>query len=819
MPDGRMAPQRAWFLAGLFLTTLATLALEILDTRLLSVLTWYHLSFFAVSVAMFGMAAGAVHVYLGGARFEGDAAPRALARFGTAFALAIAVSHVANLCIPIPAEPSLGAVVSLGLATVVLAVPFYVSGLLVSIALTRVPGPIGLVYAIDLLGASLGSLLILPLLSIGDITSTAFACAAIAALGGICFRRFAGRGGALGDACLAGALVLLAVANSATPHGLRVIYPKGKPLPSAGIAYEFWSLHGQVIAWQPAVGAPFFWGPGLGAEGYRVERVAMVIDGSAGTTMTRWDGALDSLAWVRHDVTSLPYHIRPGGDAAVIGIGGGRDVLTALWAGSRSVVGIEINRAFIELLEGPLRDFANLATHPDVRLVHDEARSYLTRTDERYDVLQMSLIDTWAATGAGAFTLSENGLYTVEAWQVFLRTLKPGGILAVSRWYAPQRASETSRLVALATAALLESGVAEPAAHIALVAFARRTPRGPGKGVATLLVSNRPLRAKDLRTIDDVSRRFGFDVLLVPGRPAAQPLLGRIAASRSRAEVLEVVAPEPFDYTPPTDAKPYFFNLVRPSSLFTPPAALASGGVVAGNMVATLALAALLGIVALLVVGVILGPLVRAGLPRLDRVGFAAAVLWFALIGAGFMLIQIGFMQRFSIYLGHPTYAIAVILFSMILATGLGSLLSDRLPVEAAPTWPRRLALATAAAVVLATLAIPPVLEATIQGGLAVRCLVVIGLVAPISVLLGTFFPMGMRLVQRLSGDATPWMWGVNGACGVLASVAAVAISMWLGIPTSFWIAAGAYALLAVPATLLWGQGARAAATGGGADA
>src|SRR5262249_8978903 len=152
-----------------------------------------------------------------------------------------------------------------------------------------------------------------------------------------------------------------------------------------------------------------------------------------------------SLEWVGFDVTSIPYHLRRGGTVGVIGVGGGRDILAALWARSRAITGIEMNEAFVRLLRGPLRDFSSIAKQPNVKLVHDEARSYLTRSHQRFDVLQMSLVDTWASTGAGAYTLTENGLYTLEGWRVFLDSLAPGGVFSVSRWFSPEKVSETSR--------------------------------------------------------------------------------------------------------------------------------------------------------------------------------------------------------------------------------------------------------------------------------------------------------------------------------------------------------------------------------------
>jgi hypothetical protein len=528
----------------------------------------------------------------------------------------------------------------------------------------------------------------------------------------------------------------------------------------------------------------------------------MGIDGCAGTVLTTWDGDPGSLAWVQHDVTALPYHLRRGGDVAVIGVGGGRDLLTALWARSRSVTGIEVNGALIDLLEGELRSRAGLADRPEVTLVHDEARSWLTRTPRRFDVLQMSLIDTWAATGAGAFTLSENGLYTVEAWKVFLGHLTPRGLFSVSRWYSPERASETSRLLALATQALLERGVADPRQHLVLVSG--------GGAVATLLVSNQPLPRAEVERVLAVQIRYGFRMLLAPGLRPADPLLGRIAASRSSEELEQVLATQPYDYSPPRDARPYFFNIVRPSQLFDASALAATVGVVAeGNLLATRTLIALWAISLFLVVTVILAPLARSGLPRMGRAEFAHAIAYFALIGGGYMLVQVPLMQRFSVYLGHPTYTAAVILFAMILATGAGSFLSDRIPIERDARARTRIPLGIAALLVAGTLGLQPVIDATIGWGLFARCAIVIAWVGALALPLGLCFPLGLRLVRALSAEATPWLWGVNGACGVLASVTAVAISMWAGIPVSLYAAALAYALLALPASALGRAGAR----------
>ena len=354
--------------------------------------------------------------------------------------------------------------------------------------------------------------------------------------------------------------------------------------------------------------------------------------------ITKWDGHPEALSWTHYDVTTMPYRLR-NGDAAVIGVGGGRDVLSAIYAGNRSVTGIEINSGLVSALTGRYRDFARVATHPGVTLVHDEARSYLTRAPGRFDVLQMSLIDTWAATGAGAFTLTENGLYTREGWAIFLRALKPNGIFSVSRWFDPEQTSETTRLLSLGVAALLDAGVTSPRDHLVLVTRGR---------VATLMTSRSPFTEADAPIVGANASQLGYVVQASPWQEPSDERFQRIVEARSH-DALAAAAVDPyFDFTAPSDKRPFFFNMLKPRGFFLQERSAA--GVVSGNLRATRTLIALAVVAAILVVAIIGSPLVLAGLPPVAGRTFRAAFLYFALIGFGFMLIQIPLLQRFSVY-------------------------------------------------------------------------------------------------------------------------------------------------------------------------
>jgi hypothetical protein len=776
--------QRNWLFAGLALSTFATLVLEILDTRLLSVLTWYHLSFLAVSLAMLGMAAGAVRVFVGDDRFSPSQAAATLPRYCSWFALSIPATHLANLCIPIPLlqEFSVMEIIAVAVATTVLAIPFVLSGVVVTLALTRTSEPVGRLYASDLMGAALGCLAVIALLSLSDITSVAFAAGAAAALGAWCFHRYSGRPGAgWSHTGLAAVCVLIAVTNASRPDVFAVIYPKNRTqwLSQQHVDVSAWNTHSYITIHKPQQSPAFLWGPGEGAEKFQSTIAWIVIDGEAGTPITKWDGSRESIDWVQYDVTTLPHHLRHG-KAAVIGVGGGRDLLSALWGGS-SVTGVEVNGILVDALQNRYREFANLTTRPDVRLVHDEARSYLSRQPGQFDVLQMSLIDTWAATGAGAFSLSENGLYTREAWQVFLNALTPNGVFSVSRWFSPGEISEATRVLSMATSAVLERGARNPADHIIMVSRER---------IATLLISNAGFTGRDREVVDAVTRRFGFSIVTAPWQPPTDPRMQRILASTDERSLASATADDVFDFSPTTDARPFFFSMLKPSAFFRV-YDLPRGGVMWGNLRATVTLVVLFAVASVLVITIVGWPLVKAGRPDMPAASLRWASWYFIAIGCGFMFIQIPFLQRFSVFLGHPTYSLAIILFTMILATGVGSFLSDRTSLD--DRLIRRIPVLIALVIAASVLLLQPVVAATVKYGLVTRSVVVILFVAPVALLLGYCFPIGMRFVGRASDRTAAWMWGINGAASVLAAIAAVAISMWVGTQANLIVAALLY--------------------------
>jgi SAM-dependent methyltransferase len=794
--------------AGLFFTTLATLMLQILLTRIFSVTLWYHFAFMAVSIAMFGMTLGAIWVYLSPARFPAERVHEQLAAWTLAFAVAIVVCFVGHLYVPFltgtgsiapPRGPETGGdlpgtIAYLGLTFLVISVPFVCSGVAVCLALTRFPRQLNRLYALDLAGAALGCILVVGVLGVVDAPAAVFVVSALAAAGAACFA-WPGRGAGTRRVAAAALTVALLLSGGSVWLGaraargdpaLRLLFVKGEPEPVS--IYEKWNAtsYFRVRGNPRALVQPFGWGFSEEVRGRRVKQLAVAIDAGAGTVMTAYDGDTTQLDYLRYDVTNLAHRIRRGARTLVVGVGGGRDVLSALYFDQPEVVGVEINRDLLEALTGRFGPFTgHLDRDPRVVLVADEARSYIARQEESFDLIQISLIDSWAATAAGGFVLSENGLYTIEAWDVFLDKLGEDGVLSVSRWYQPDEPAETQRLVALATQALVERGVAEPSRN--LIAVANLAPDSERTlGICTLLVSPKPFSPADLARLATTLERLRFTPLAVPGTEP-DPRLAGILASRDLFAFAEGF---PYDVSPPTDDRPFFFNMLRLRDVLQP---IQGRSMNEFNLRAVKVLGALLAIVVGLTGLFLLGPLALGGqmVPR----SAGPWLVYFGGIGFGFMLVEVSQIQRLTVFLGHPTYGLSVLLFSLLLSSGLGSLLTPAIssPADARRAGWRLLALL---GLLLAFGAFTPSLTEAWRGEpTPVRIGAAVALLFPLGLFLGTAFPLGMGLASLRHSALTPWFWGVNGATSVCASVLAVAVAMTGGISAAFAAGALCYAV------------------------
>jgi hypothetical protein len=445
-------------------------------------------------------------------------------------------------------------------------------------------------------------------------------------------------------------------------------------------------------------------------------------------------------------------------------------VLTAVKSGATEVDAVELNGGIVAALTGPFREFSgDVYRMPGVTPIVSEGRSYLTRSSGNYDLLQISLIDSWAATAAGAFALSENYLYTVEAFRLYWRQLSPTGMMSISRWMAGDRQLEAVRLTALATRALELEGVHDPAAHMAVA---------QAWSVGTFLISRTPFDAGEQARFTALNETRGFRQHWPRNdtTPADSMVTAMLAGDSGPAVA------KGLDLTPPTDDRPFFFQTI---SMF---------GSVDDDQLASLSnneqsvglLRKLLLAMTVVTSVMFLAPLL------LRRAVHRAPGLWrgsayFVCIGLAFMLVEVPWMQRFVLYLGHPSHATTVVLAVLLAGAGAGALVAARVAPASIGRWGLALPVLVAAIELLLT----PAMRATLGWPFAARVLASIVVLAPAGFAMGFAFPSGMA---AFSEQNKPWFWAMNGVASVLATVVALCVSMMLGFSGAVWLGAVIYA-------------------------
>lgn len=804
---------------GLFSVAMATLMYEILLTRIFSVTMWYHFAFMAISIAMFGMTVGAIIVYLFPNYFREEKVLKHLALNSLAFAVSIILSFVFHLLVPfIPA----GATWEHGLMCVsstfvVISIPFIFSGIAVCLALTKFTQKVAKLYAFDLCGAAAGCILLGALLNYVDGPSAVFFIAGFAAVGAFLFTLgksdFVKRFGALSLASLICAVGLIAFATTNSIMAsqqkplLRLKWVHGYIEPTP--LFEKWNSFSRVkVSGDPnELHRPYAWGlTSKWPEDKKVSELELMIDAGANTWLTKFDGDESKVQHLKRDLTNIVHYIRPNSRMLIVGVGGGRDVLSALIFKQKWIEGVEINNNIIYSVNNAFGEYTgHLDRFPNVKFACDEARSYIARSKDKFDIIQISLIDTFAATAAGAFVLTEHSLYTVEAWRSFLNHLEPDGVLTISRWYFKNRPVEMYRLVGLATAALKDQGVEDARKNIVIVAAMKGAQGGRGMdGIGTLMISKNPFTEADLEKISKFAEENDFEIVLSP-KKSIDENFSKIAEAK---DLTPLLASFPVNISPPNDDSPYFFHMLRFKDMFN--AALWSNGVMSHNPMAVSVLGWLTITVIFLTSLCIVVPLLLR-MKSAPLKGSTPLLMYFGMIGLGFMFVEISQMQRLIVFLGHPVYGLSVVLFTLLLASGLGSFTTNNLSkTEKMSSFNSPVARFGALLIVPVIFgSITPMLISNFSGAdTPARIAIAVALLFPLGLYMGMAFPIGMLMAGGAQRELTPWLWGINGATSVCASVLAVAIALNFGITVTFWCGAACYLLAFL--FLMWDYKAKA---------
>jgi hypothetical protein len=740
---------------GVAFTTLATLILELSLTRIFSGVFYYHIAFLAISIALFGLGAGGLFSYV------------IVSRGGNIFyklgVLAV-VNSVTVLASLVFILTRAGELDNLTLAGVYFAsaLPFFFSGVVVSIAVAEAIQRVDRVYFFDLLGAAGGCLVLVPFLNYFGGPNTVIAVSILLAVSAAVWYNLAGTlRGRAGAVTLALAFVALMAFNGKS-HLIDIRYAKGHRIGQE--SFVRWNPISRIALVNPKTSDP-----------------EIVIDADASTGIPTFD--LQHLtekerANLLHEGPGFPYMLRPGAKTLIIGPGGGWDVARSITGGSKDVTAVEINPIIAHtIMQQRFADLSHrLYFRPEVHLFIEDGRSFVRRSPDKYQVLQATLVDTWASTAAGAFALSENNLYTTDAFRDYLNHLTDDGLMVFTRWgFEPPR--ESLRLLSLAIAALNEVGEADAWRHVVVLRDHAQNIDAFG-ALDTVLIFRKPLAEADVAAVRSALSQTKVRALYLPGD----------APSNEFGELLRSADPKTFwesyryNVTPVDDDRPFFFYTVQPRDILN---FLKQGGLSADYKInrALPLLFEVLGISMLAIVVVLAFPPLLLGERLPAEKGVRGFLLYFACIGAGYILIQVALIQKFVLFLGHPTYALTVIIFSMLISSGLGSYWSRRLTGDASNTW-RLPAVLMGVAVTVSALAYlaAPVSEFGVGWPLPLKILVTVCMIAPAGFLMGIPFPTGLTRLQNSFPQAVRWAWALNAAASVLGSAAAICLAIYIGL-------------------------------------
>jgi spermidine synthase len=735
------------------LTTMATLLLELSLTRIFSVVFYNHLAFLAISIALFGLGLGGVLSYVVAAwkapLFTKLGRLSAANSFLILIALAVVLSR--------PGNPSY---LDLTLVYFASSVPFIGAGAIVSLAIDATIVKVDRVYFFDLLGAASGCFVLLALLTlVGGIGAVIGAAVTFAAAAAIWHSMAGGAAARARSVVLALAMVAFLVFNQ--KHEILTIrHAKGEDV--ANDIFKQWNPFSRVSVVKQS-------------DGFHHD---IVIDGDAATGIFAYD--LDHLKpdqerELRDQCESLAYTIRPGAKALIIGPGGGWDVARALYRGSKDITAVEINPIIAQtIMQERFPDLSRrLYFRPEIHLHVEDGRSYVRRSLEKYQVIQATLVDTWASTAAGAFAFSENNLYTVDSFREYLQHLTDDGMISFTRFgFEPPR--ESLRLVSLAMEALGQIGERDPSRHI--IVSRQGDARGFGS-LDTVLISRKPFSDAD---IDRAKSAFAAKVQYAVYYPGSE-MKNHFRDYLLSPNPAEYQRNYTYDITPVNDNRPFFFYSVQPRDIVN---FLKSGADETADRKINRTVPMLFGLMgislsATLVILVAPPLLLRTGLPR--HPGVRGFLFFFLFIGAGYILIEVALIQKFVLFLGHPTYALTVVIFSMLVSSGIGSFASRRIIAGDEGRLIKVLGVGALMAALLGGTT-GSLLTALVGLPVPLKMLITVLLITPLGFVMGMPFPTGLQRLERWHAPSVRWAWALNAASSVLGSVGALVSAIYLGL-------------------------------------
>jgi hypothetical protein len=786
--------------SGIFVLSSATLLLELSLVRILSVSNWYHFGFLVISTALLGFGASGTALSLWPRMRNQANLDRVLAPLAALFGVVTLASFW--LMQKIPFDPfKLLADRSQWVYTLlyylVLASPFFCSGLAIALLLSRGGARVNRLYAADLVGAGLGCVAITKVLEIFGGPGSVVVSAVAGFVAALAFRAF--RPSKFVSYCLAAAATTLALAFIAGPKlPLRVIPGKLHSLQPVGESpiYSKWNSFSKIDVYKE---------PAAPDRGRPDPGFSIIIDaGTAGTAIPDLSvGVRNYLAHPReYQPSGVAYVGRPNPKVLIIGSGAGREVLEALYFGASSITAVDVNPTINDTVTRRMsKEWGGLFTQPEVHLVTEDARSFVRRSKEKYDIIISLNTMSEAALASGGISLSEGYVITREAVEDYWNHLTPNGTFLETGYQLP-------KVFATIREMFDNLGLGSPADHVA--AFrGLLAPYGASQLVDCVLLQKKPFQKEEVSVL---ANRLGVgrygpwgdgrppEILYSPFQTSGGFQL--LFDLMNSPELGQIYSSNPNYIQPATDDKPFFYRTERwrlrgLGFRRVLGAGLLGNSNIDNNPVIEVTLIVLLAQTGLISGVMILAPLLRSKERRLNVNGRLAFFTYFGCLGLGFILIEIVLLQKLSLFLGQPIYTFAVVLGSLLICSGIGSYLAGRVD-EVSSDRLSLYVVAIVALIVSALLLLPKVLSWTLGFSFPWRMCIAILLIAPLGVPLGVPFPTGLRMIEKEASLLVPWAWAVNSFFTVIGSVIAIILGMTLGFTAVLAIAAALYAVALV---------------------
>ena len=795
------------------------IAYEISLVRLFSIAQWHHFAHMIISLALLGFGASGTVLsltqrWLIGNQRKSDEVDRrfrnAYTICGLAYSFSVVGCFVLNQYVPFNPlmlvwQPS--QVLSLFVLYLILSLPFFFGAAGIGLALLRFAGNVNRLYFFDLFGSGIGALgiivtmyLIPPAQNLTLISAVGFCAVLIANWESSKTRKWRRIVSITG---LAAAFIGYLLFN---PVSIKISPYKGLSstlnFPDAKILNERHSPLGvlHVVRSELIRAVP---GLSLSAQQPVQPQLGIFTDADGMTAITDFGGDLSKLGYLGDTTSALAYHLIKAPRVLVLGAGGGGDVLNALYHGAVSVDAVELNPQVLELVAQEHKDFAGGIYAPDspypVQVHVAEARGFVRATTKRYDLIQIALLDSVSASAAGTHALSESYLYTVEAFTDLYQHLTPGGIISITRWLkTPPR--DMLRLFATTVETLEQSDNVDPAQQLAMI-------RGWRTG--TLLIKKGAFDTADRAAIQNFCRERSFDLAYYPQMPEVEanrynqltePIYFRAAQAILSNDRNQFYEGYPFNIRPTTDNRPYFFQFLRFDSLVQMVRTVGRSAIPFIEwgyllLIATLLQAVLAGLVLILIPLFFLKRVATSPTAPNSRFTTWRVFIYFLSLGAGFMFIEMSFIQKFLLLLANPTYAVAVVLSAFLLFAGLGSFFSLKLRTVVKLRQPP-IIVAIGILSVLALIylqLLPPIFHRFLASSDTLKIVVSIGLIAPLAFFMGMPFPLGIDWLQRHHPHLIAWAWGINGYASVVSAILATCLAISFGFNVVILLAVAIY--------------------------